>query len=394
MAQPSKDKESPTAKKREELRTELKSIRDQQSQFKSSRGNTQEKIESLDSQLKSRLAEQKANKARIPFKSIEDVDREIARLQKQVDAGTMKIVDEKKALNEISALNRSRKSFAGIDEAEKAIGKLKTEISELKKSKDSPEQKALSERYSVIQKELDALKADQDDVYKNLNTLRDERTKLQEEQKGTWSAIREVKDKYYEALRLFRNWDIEARKQRQEKYRAEREANARDKRKRIAAEKLETASEPAYMDQILSAEGLIRYFDPNTPAEHKSLREPSGMAAEAQRTVDASQMKGTVLSKKEDREDTYFKGSGGKKGKKGRKGGDAAATATPAEGKFNLSMGVIEELGKVGVDPPSNQAAVPEVVEKLKAKVAKWKTEQDSKTKEVRHATLFPQPSC
>ena len=388
LAQPSKDKDSPQSKQREELRGQLKSIRDQQPQFKSSRGNTQEKIAALDTQLKSRLAEQKAARGRVNFKNVEEVDREIQRLQKQVESGTMKIVDEKKALAEISNLNKTKKSFAGLEETEKQIQAIKAQISDLKKGMDNPEQKALSERYTAIMKELDSMKSLQDDVYKNLGSLRDERSKLQDEQKKTWAKIREVKDEYFASRNAFRDYEFEARRQRNDKIKQEREAFAKEKRRKVAEEKLETASQPAYMDQILSAEGLIRHFDPSTPVESKVLREPSKLGAQAQRTVDASQMKGTALKKKGDEEEAYFVGSGGKKGKKGKKA--AAAGEGPSEGKFNLNMGVIEEFSKVGVEPPSTHAEIPAVIEKLKAKVADWKSTQDSKTKEV--SCENPQP--
>ena len=80
-------------------------------------------------------------------------------------------------------------------------------------------------------------------------------------------------------------------------------------------------------------------------------------------------------------------GGGGKKGKRGKKGGmtGSPAPSTPTEGKFNLSIGVIEELAKINMEPPMNQAGVPEVVEKLKARRDHWKMDQDKKTKDVSH---------
>ena len=45
---------------------------------------------------------------------------------------------------------------------------------------------------------------------------------------------------------------------------------------------------------------------------------------------------------------------------------------------------MIEELAKINVEPPMNQAGVPEVVEKLKSKRDQWKAEQDQKTRDVR----------
>lgn len=342
-----------------------------------------EKIKKLDEQLKSRINEQKTARSRVNFKSIEEVDSEIQRLQKQVDTGTMKLVDEKKALADISSLHKQKKGFAGFEQAQKGIDDLKAQIAELRKSLDNPEAKALSDRYTEIQKELDGIKAEQDGAFKNLNSLRDERTKLHAEQQEKYAALKDIKDKYFQARRAYRDYENEAYRQRKERQRAERDAYEAGKRRQVADQKLEEASAPAYQDEIMTAEGLIRYFDPSS-ATTKESAGPSKFAAAAQRTVDDSGIKGTKLARKDEDEENYFVGTGGKKGKKGRKGAAASpAPATPTEGKFNLSIGVIEQLAKLNVEPPMNQSDVPAVVERLKGKLEHWKKNQDRKTKEV-----------
>jgi chromosome segregation ATPase len=242
----------------------------------------------------------------------------------------------------------------------------------------------LSDKYTVLQTELDGLKGEQDNAFKNLNSLRDAYTAARNDAQEKYTAMKQLKDTYYQQKRAFADYDFQARKARQEKRRQEQLEWQVSKRKEAASKRLEEASAPAYQDEILATEGLIRYFDPSAlPA--KETTGPSKFAASAQRTVDDAGFKGTRISKKKDDEESYFVGAG-KKGKKGKKGG-AAAASTPtegkAEGKFNLSMGVIEELSKVGVDAPSSQSDVPATVEKLKAKLAHWKEDQDRKTKEV-----------
>ena len=395
-AQP-QNKDSPTAKRLQELRSELQSIKQQQSNFKNSRGSVQEKISLLDAQLKSRMAEQKTARSRVAFKSVEEVDREIQRLEKQVDAGTMKLVDEKKALAEISSLRKQRKGFAGFDEAEKGIQDVKAQIAELRRTMDNPEAKALSQKYDEINQDLQSIKAEQDKAYGTLNSLRDERSKLHAEQQERYSAVRGIKDKYHKARMAYRDYEQEQYRQRQERQKIEREQYQKQKRREIAAKRLEEASEPAFMDEILTAEGLIRYFEPSSLTEaSKSLRGPSGFAAEAQRSVDSSEFKGVRVAKKEDRDDNYFMGGGGKKGRKGKKGSNTSSPApsTPTEGKFNLSVGVIEELAKINVEPPMNQSGVPAVVEKLKQKRDQWKADQDKKTKEVGGLLCLKSEKC
>jgi len=344
-----------------------------------------DKIKRLDEQLKGRQNELKTAKGRINFRNVDDVDHEIARLQKEVDTGRMKLVDEKKALAEISNLNKARKNFSGFDAQQKAIDDLKSQIADQKKLLDDPEQKALSQKYTELQTELDGLKAEQDEAFKNMKSLREAADKARNEQQEKFIAMKEYKDKYYQQKRAFSEYDFQARKARQERKRQEQLEYQANKRKEIASKRLEEASAPAYQDEILAAEGLIRHFDPSAlPA--KEAAETSKFAASAQRTVDDAGIRGIRLSKKGDEEENYFIGTGGKKGKKGRKG-----AAAPVESKFNLNIGVIEELAKVGVDAPSSQADVPATVEKLNEKLAHWKSDQDRKTKEVCH---FKRASC
>lgn len=320
----------------------------------------------------------------MPFKNVDEIDREIARLEKQVDSGSMRLVDEKKALSDVSNMRKQRKNFAGLDEAQKAISDLKTQVAGLKKSLDTPEARALSDKYTAIQKELDGLKAQQDGAFKNLNALRDERTRLHGEQQQKYSAIRGLKDAHFKARRAYKEYEDEAWKARRERMKAEREAFDREKKKKVADKKLEEASLPAYTDEILTAYGLIRHFNPSYDFAALGLEDKkdqgANFRADVGRTVDASDMKGVKVVKKEDRDDDYFAGTGGKKGKKGKKGSPAPA----ADGaKINLSAGIIEDFAKVKIDPPMNQSDVPGVVEKLAAKIGEWKKSQASKTDEV-----------
>ncbi|OAL68966.1 nuclear segregation protein [Trichophyton violaceum] len=376
---------SPVAKRQQELRSQLAAIRQQQQGFKASRTALQEKINVLDASIKARFAEQKSQRDRLPFKSVEDIDREIMRLEKEVDSGTMRLVDEKKNLADISNLRKQRKNFSSMDDSKKTIDEMKAQLATLKKGLDNPEAKALSEQYTALQKELDDIKSEQDSIFKNIKSLRDERTKIHNEQQRAWNNVKEIKDNYHKARRANREYEQEAYRIRMERQKAEREIYEREKKKKIADKKLEEASLPAYTDELLTAEGLIRHFDPTFDLASIGLGKsqlPSSAAYRAQvgRTVDDSNIKGVKVIKKDDRDENYFMGgTGGKKGKKGKKG---AGAAQPEPSKFNLSFGVLEDLSRVKVDPPMNQSDVPALIETLVQKVKEWKSNQASKTAE------------
>lgn len=247
---------------------------------------------------------------------------------------------------------------------------------------DDPASKALSDEYTKITTELDEIKAKQDEVFKNLNQLRDERTRANEAQQVAYTNLKDIKDKYWQAKRAYAEYEKEAYRVRRERQKAERDAYEAGKRKQVAEAKLEEASAPAYGDEIQTAQSLIRYFDPSSQ-EAKAAAGPGKFAAQASRTVEATGIKGTALPRKGEADEDYMAGNGGKKGKKNRKNQNASPAPEAAATKFNLSFGVIEQLAKIDVQPPSSQAAVAGVVEQIKAKLEGWQKDQARKTQEV-----------
>lgn len=103
------------------------------------------------------------------------------------------------------------------DNSQKQINNLK----EIKDSMENPEAKALGEKYNKLQAELDTIKAEQYEVYKNLSGLRDERTKLQKEQSEKFAAIRALKDAYYSQKKAYASYDCKQHEKTREKHQAD-----------------------------------------------------------------------------------------------------------------------------------------------------------------------------
>jgi uncharacterized coiled-coil DUF342 family protein len=381
IAQP-KSKDSPVAKKRQELIAQLTEIRKEQAGGKAGRNQIFDQIKKLDEQLKSRIAEQKTARSRVAFKNVDEVDREIERLEKQVNGGMMKLVDEKKALTEISNLRKQRKNFSGFEDAQRGIDDTKAKLKALRDTLDDPAAKALGEKYAKIQAELDAIKAEQDEAYKSINNLRAERDKLHADQQEKYLAIKKIKDDNWTAKKAFQQWEYEARQKTRERQKAEREAYDKEKKRERAEKILAEARDPAYLDEIKRATGLLAFLDPSSlQTGSVPLLAPSGLTASASRTVDDTGIKGMRIVKKEEEE--YFAGSGGKKGKKGKKGG-AASPATPAAStKFSCPPSVIEDCSAIGIEPPMSAADISTVTEKVKEKLAFWKSDQKAQTERV-----------
>jgi len=358
----------------QELIEENKEIRAKQGANKTTTLAQRNKFDENDRQIKSLINQQKDARSRAGFSSSKEVEQKIDSLMKQVDSGQMKLVDEKKALTEVSNLRRLLKSFDGIEGLQKTIDTKKAENADLRKTFENPENKALSEKYNANQKELDEIKASRDDVNKNFDKLKADRERLHDKQNQTWKAIQELKDRYYAQRKEYKAFEDQLYQQRREKQKAERDQYEKERRKKAAEARLEEASAPAYGDEIITAENIIRHFEPSYGTAEAD-KGPGKFAASNQRSIDQSGPKGMTVLKKE--EEDFFTGAGGKK--KGKKGAKAAG-----DNKFNLSIDLIEGLGKLGVDPPANQSEVGPTVEKLKEKVANWKKDQKEQTDKVR----------
>ncbi|GAB0137396.1 hypothetical protein EsDP_00005661 [Epichloe bromicola] len=374
MPNKNKDQPNPSQKRRQELIAQASEIRQKQAGGKNARSGKLDQIKRLDEQVRSRIAEQKTAKAKVSFKNVEDVDRQIAELEKQVNLGTMKLVDEKKALADISSLRKIRKNFGQFDDSQKQIDELRAKIKEIKDTLEDPEQKALSDKFNKIQSELDAIKAEQDEAYKGISSLRDERSKLQAENQEKFAAIRKLKDDYYGQKKAFQAYEREAKEKAKARRQAEQEAYNQERKKADAEKKLAEASDPAYFEEIRRANSLLQFLDPTHKVEKGPLMADTGLSAQAQRTVDDAALKGTKLVRKEEREEEYAPAV--KKGKKGKKSGASASSSK----FFSCPPAVVQDCAFIGIDPPMSSADVPAVIEKVKAKLDHWKNDQEAQT--------------
>ncbi|KAK4166042.1 hypothetical protein QBC43DRAFT_368768 [Cladorrhinum sp. PSN259] len=378
LATPSKNKETqnPTQIRRQELIARLQEIRNQQGIGKKDRTGKQEQIKRLDESLQARIAESKAARSKVSFKSVEEIDAQIARLERDVNSGSMKLVDEKKALAEVSSLRKQRKNFASFDDSQKNIDEIKAKIKEIKDSLSTPEAKQLNEEYNKLQAELDKIKAEQDDAFKNLSTLRDQRTKLRQEQDEKYQAVKKIKDDYYSQKKAAVAWEREQREKRREREQAERDRIAKERRLVRAKEMLDEAGLPAFTEELRRAAGLLHFLDPSHPAPEKpALLADKGLGATAQRKVDDSGLKGVRLVRKDEREDEYMPAAS--KGKKGKK----SKADKPTAGKLTLDPGVLADFAFVGVTPALTDEDKPAAIEQIKAKIEKWKADQEEQTK-------------
>lgn len=327
--------------------------------------------------MREKKKELKALQDAIGYRNETELDDQVKHLESQVQGGKLTLLEEKKTVEQIGKLRRSRKQFAAVAEKQKIVDDLQNRISEIKGTSKNPEANALSDKYKELQTELDGIKAEQDSAYKELSSLRDERSKLQAQQREKWDAMKKYKDEYHTNRKAFNNWERDQKQKAWERQKSERDRIEKERKLERAQKMLGEASDPAYLDEIRRGNSLLHFFDPSFVQEKTSLITSSGLEAQAERKVDDSDIKGMKIVSKKTNDEDYMPAA--KKGKKGKK-----TTATPTKASsYNCPPSVIEDCAFMGIDPPSNAEGVPAVIEKIKAKLDHWKTDQANQTQKV-----------
>lgn len=361
--------------KRDEIKATLSQLRQKQADIKSQKAKINNEISQVDERIQRRNKEFQAAKSKVNFRSVEELDNHVKDLEKKVDAGTFRIAEERKALNEISNLKKLRKNFGGIEELKSQIDADKQKISELKAQIRAFDSSAISAQYEKSQSELNAINDKSQDIRKSRDALYNRRNQAQKDVDATLKKLKGLKDEYYGQIRAYREQNAAEIAARKERERVEREEAEKERRREVAEEKLEIASEPAFASQIATAKNLLAYFDPTyTAASGSASTSFDELNKTSTRVVEApAQFK--VLKKETE---VFFAGTGGKKNKK------KASHQEPAkkDDKLTVNFQVVEDLTNLNIAVPTSNADVPKTIEDLKKKIDYYVANEERVTKE------------
>jgi uncharacterized coiled-coil DUF342 family protein len=369
-------KGGPGNDRRTELRAELDKLKGQQSGIKGNRSKIFDQLNALQDGTQKRVKDLQTAKQKTPFKTVAEIETHIKNQERQIESGSLSLVGEKKAIADISASKRARKTVEGFEAEQAAIDADRAKADELRKQLDDPEAKAISDRFNSIKAELDVLKTQGDEAYANRNKLFDERKTLEGKLNDLWSEKKEKTRLHKEAGDRYYKRVAEERAKKAERYAAQRAAAEEEKRTEIAQRLREEAETPAFQAQIEDCQTLIDFLSGKVGGATSSAApilstngrsEIAGVPKLEARVVDAPE--GLVARKKKgEDDDNYFVSSKGKK-KGGAKAASASSpAATPSDAKLNLPLATLSALMSLSIPPPSSTSDIPRAVEDLKTK--------------------------
>ncbi|KAJ6539353.1 hypothetical protein B0H19DRAFT_355895 [Mycena capillaripes] len=369
-------KAGPGNERRTALYAELDGIRGQQSNSKTSRSKIQEQVKTMRDSIEKKTKDLQNARSKSPFKTVAEVDAHIKQLERQVESGNMKLVDEKRALQEISAQKRNRRTVESFQSEQEAIDRDWSALKELQKQYDDPVAKAASERFDEIRKELDEMKKDGDEAHANRSVLFKERDTIQAELNTLFNEKRESSQKFRESNDRYWAKVNEDRAKRAERLRAQRAAEELQKKQERAERILEEAEMPAFQAQVEDCQTLIDYFSGKSSGTVTFKSAPLGTKADVAgvpkleiRKVEAAPEGVVVRKKKGEDEDAYFVGGKGKgKGKKAPAKAAESTDAAPTATQLNVPLATLSALLTLSIPPPASNIDVPRVIEDLKTK--------------------------
>ncbi|CAI2180244.1 5093_t:CDS:2 [Funneliformis geosporum] len=302
-------------------------------------------------------------------------------MEKLIESGTLKIIEEKRIVADISNLERSKKSVKQFEIQQNAIDEEQKLIDELKKTLEDSEFKKINEEYDDIKAQLEIINKDFASDKEKRNDLYDKKNKIREQINELIANRREIQEQHKEAKFEFWKYQEDEQKRRHELRRKMDEEREKQYKQEVADTKREEAAIPAFQSDIVTCDNLINYFQsfnggkssqpqpqtPNTIPVDSNIRQPDATS---------NVPEGAVLMKKSDRDDAYFTG-GGKKHKKSpkeKKGGKSNS--------FQLPISVMDQLISFKIATPHNFSEIEQTIEGLIKKKEYFIENQERTTKE------------
>ncbi|KAG0172938.1 hypothetical protein DFQ28_008494 [Apophysomyces sp. BC1034] len=352
--------------RREELKVQMAELREKQAEIKKSRQAVYEQLDLINDSIRKKVGSIKSFQNKVPYKTKAEVDDRIRELESKIEGG-VRLVEEKKMLQEISLLKRNREQVEGLDEQQAAIDKERTIHADIKGKMDDSEAKKISEQYEKLDAEFKQLKDEASQGREVRNKLYDERTRLRGLLDEEYNQLRTLRDEHRKANDEYYNFLRQLREYKKEQERLRKVQEETDKRKEAAEQELEFASMPAFEHEIILCDNLAKYLQSFIGGSAQ------GNAAPKLAPATNNAPEGFVLLKKSDADEDYFAGAGKKKSK-------SSANKEKKTDTLKLPLATLEDFFEIKVTVPTKISEIPATLEKLKDRKTYYEAEQPKVT--------------
>jgi uncharacterized coiled-coil DUF342 family protein len=325
------------------------------------------------------------------FHTVDAVESEIARVERTLGHTTMPIQEEKKMVNAIKDLTKSKELVREYQEmaAKVNAGEERRKLaSERVKAKDA-EITAVKAAIATVKSSLEEARSREEKSVSDVPAMQEERNACYEIIKAKREEIRKLRasfkkkeDQHWASEKI---WRAYAKYEKQKQY----EASAEERKARDEARKKwerENAPEP-FEAEVTAAEQLIAYLAKWDPMGRDAEDDAARAAAAAAAAAEAEEKKAAafeglnIMNKKmhDDDDDDLFSLGGSSVGKKGKKkgrsgdksgggGGGGGGAEKNSNERLNISFDAYSHFAKLSLTAPQLVREVPETMNALREK--------------------------
>lgn len=365
--------------KRKALTSELRKVITSQDDIKKKRHLINDQIRLLDQSIKKKVAEITSKTSKYNFKTVEDIDKKIRKLESEIESGNLMLVEEKKALKEISSLNKLKKDFAGIELTQKSIDSDKAKIVELKSSLSTVSNKEIQTEFEKITTELNELSTKNKSIQSKRDELFTKRRTLQDEKYDLLRQIRKIRDDFDAKFKKFKaDMDNERKKREEDEKAYTLYLERKDLQKEISD--LEASKGFINNEQISQIKSAIFALDPQftfddevNPLDSLTLSSIDSKPLASNNTEVSIPENAELIQKTEE---SFFAGSGKGKKKHNKK-----------KQQKGINSSIVTLLSIVDATIPESPADYPKIIEELKEKLETAKKDQEVELKKAEETT-------
>lgn len=326
------------------------------------------KLDAAKNEADKLVKDKKDTRSQVKFNSIEDINKELAKLKRIQETTTMTLNEEKRIIKEMDQLSASKSLVAGLKSKDGAIDNVKEERKSIQAALNAKDKEidAVSAEIEVIvgkMKEINDKDSSKRDALQGMFKKRDEFKKKigdkLKEKDALRDAFREKNNTWYQYSRA-----IKAQKKIQyEKEKAERDA---ERAAYLAKLEEEEAKKIPYEAEQALCDYLADYLERTYITKKGASDGDKKSDVVAVKDDPFAGMK--PIGKKDDEEEIFFGKGKGKKKRVRAKKQDVQAT-------FTLSVDTFEQFGLLQLNPPTSVDQVEASVKELREK-REWYKQQ------------------
>ncbi|KAJ3399266.1 hypothetical protein HDV05_001888, partial [Chytridiales sp. JEL 0842] len=238
--------------RRKELRAQLDELSKERTAVNEARGKLLDKIKSIQTGMKKKNEDLKSSKDKLGVKNVEELDLQVSRLEAQLTAGSLKLIEEKRVVTEISNLKKARKVLENLSGEANSFKNDKEQLDQLRAELDTlqPKKDEINKQFDKVKAELNKVDGEKRKDLGSFNELISQKKDLKAKLDAEYDKVRTLRSDFRKLNDEWFQWERAEKERKQKEYLALKKQADAERLAKAAQRELEDADIPAFTEEI------------------------------------------------------------------------------------------------------------------------------------------------